>query len=314
MKKYILKRTMKLIPTFISAFIILFLIYTAMPGSILDSSLAKVKNENKIEQKYGFNESRYGKLILMSKKIITGKLEMYNLDDRQKTEYVMPIIFKMAKSDIILIFIVIIFSVIISIPLGVNLSRRKKSKIISLIMYLGMSIPTYVLAIILICYYKNSNFYNNYIVAKFTSAKLLSFDETLKRVITFIALSVTYIAQFTKRVETSTYGLRKRQFVVTATAYGYARRQIEYKYILKNAMIPIITVVGNSFALIFSELIVVQTALKSGGFGGFFLSMVYSRQYDAIFACVLFIIAIVTIFNYLVDLLYFVVDPRIKAY
>lgn len=316
MKKYILKRTVWLILTCIVAFVLAFFIYTQLVGTILDvddKTLHKIaKDIPLIRQRYNMDKPKYVRFIIFFKKLVANKLVLYSLYVKDKPIYIMPMILEKLKTNLILIFSIMIFGSAISIPLGMRFSKRKNSKILTLIMYLGMSIPAYMLAKIIFFKFDDSVLF--YKLVSFSQNAAANLNLNLKDyIIPFVTLSFMYIAQCTKRIKSALLDIRKEEFVTTAYAYGFSRREVEYKYILKNALVPIITFVGGSFSVIFSELIVVQTALGSGGFGAFFLSMVYERQYDAVFACVIFIIAVAAIFNYLVDILYFVVDPRIKA-
>lgn len=315
MKKYILKRTLWLIITVIVAFVIAFFVYTQLVGNILDldaKTLHKIsKNIPEIKRRYDLGQPKYVRLINFLKRMFTNKLELYTVYIKNGPIYVMPIILQKVKTNLIFIFSVIIFGSVVSVPLGIRLSREKSSKILNLIMYLGMSIPAYLLAKVIFLKFMESGFYCNY-MAHNSQDKVINLSMNLKNyTIPFIALSVMYISQCTKRIKSEIPSIMKKEFIMTAYSYGCSRRKIEYKYALKNALVPIMTFIGSSFSLLFSELIVIQTALQSDGLGGLFLSMVYARQYDAVFACVIFIIAIVAIFNYIVDLLYFVVDPRI---
>lgn len=299
------------------AFIIAFFIYSQLVGNILDvdgKTRAKIlKTIPKLVQRYDLDKPNYVKLLMFCKKLFTNKLEYYSLDIRDKPVYIMPMILEMVKTNLALIFSVIVLGSVISILLGMISSRNKNPKAVDLIIYLGMSIPAFILAKVIFLKFFNSKFMYNYINTH-SQIQIQSFDTNFREyVLPFIALSVTYISQCTKRIKAIMPDIRKKEFITTAYAYGFSRKAIEYKYLLKNALNPIITFIGNSFSAMFSELIVVQTALDSNGLGGFFLSMVHERQYDAVFACVVFMIAIIAIFNYLVDILYFVIDPRIKV-
>lgn len=318
MKKYIFRRTLWLIITFLMALAIAFFIYSQLQGSILsvDATVKHkiAKNIPKISAMYNFDKPIYIKFALFIKKFFTNKLVLYSLDVNQAPIYIMPMILQGVKTNMILIFLVVIFGTAVSIPLGMHLSKGKKAKISNLIIYLGMSVPGYVLAAVIFYKYITSALFYKY-VATHTTAQIDSINGNLKDyVIPFVALSIVYISQCTKRIKVTIADVRKKEFITTANAYGCSKRTIEYKYILKNSLPPIITFIGVSFSTLFSELIVVQTALGSNGLGAFFLSMVHARQYDAVFACVTFIIAIIAIVNYLVDLLYFVVDPRITVH
>lgn len=317
MKKYVLKRTVWLIITVIVAFVVAFFVYTQLVGNILDLdsiTLHKIsRNIPEIKRRYDLGQPKYVRLINFIKRMFTNKLEYYTVYIKNGPIYVMPVIIQKVKMNLIFIFSVMIFGSAVSVPLGIRLSREKSSKVLNLMMYLGMSIPTYLLAKVIFLKFMESGFYCNY-MAHHSVDEVTGLSITLKDyIMPFIALSVMYISQCTKRIKSEIPSIMKKEFIMTAYAYGFGRRKVEYKYALKNALVPIITFIGSSFSLLFSELIVIQTALNSDGLGGFFLSMVNARQYDAVFACVAFIITIVAIFNYIVDLLYFVVDPRIKV-
>ena len=104
----------------------------------------------------------------------------------------------------------------------------------------------------------------------------------------------------------------REQFVTTGRAKGLAERAIVYKHALRNALVPTVTVIGISFAVLISGAVVVETVFNIPGLGRLIISAVLRRDYPVVQGVVLVIAGVYMLVNLLVDLSYLVIDPRVK--
>jgi peptide/nickel transport system permease protein len=102
------------------------------------------------------------------------------------------------------------------------------------------------------------------------------------------------------------------EYIKTARAYGFSERKILYKYALRNALIPTITIISLSFAYSLSGAFVVESVFSWPGLGRYAAFSIINSDYPAIMGVVLLVCLIYTIINLIVDISYLFIDPRIK--
>jgi len=105
----------------------------------------------------------------------------------------------------------------------------------------------------------------------------------------------------------------REDFVRTARAKGLTRRQVLWGHVLRNAMIPVMTLMGLQFANLLAGAIVIENVFYLPGLGRLILQSISNRDLIVIRNCVMLLAAMVVIVNFVVDVLYAVIDPRIKA-
>lgn len=121
------------------------------------------------------------------------------------------------------------------------------------------------------------------------------------------------IAVNARQTRASMLGVFREDYITTARAKGQRERKVVMKHMLPNALMPIITSVGNGFARIVAGSAVIESVFAVPGLGLYLLTAINSRDYPVVRACVLFFAAFTAIAMLLVDLVYAFVDPRIKA-
>lgn len=121
------------------------------------------------------------------------------------------------------------------------------------------------------------------------------------------------IAVNARQTRASMLGVFREDYITTARAKGQRERKVVMKHMLPNALMPIITSVGNGFARIVAGSAVIESVFSVPGLGLYLLTAINSRDYPVVRACVLFFAAFTAIAMLLVDLVYAFVDPRIKA-
>jgi peptide/nickel transport system permease protein len=126
------------------------------------------------------------------------------------------------------------------------------------------------------------------------------------------ALGLVQSALIARITRSSMLDVLREQYVTTGRAKGLAERAIIYKHALRNALVPTVTVIGISFAVLISGAVVVETVFNIPGLGRLIISAVLRRDYPVVQGVVLVIAGLYMLVNLLVDLSYLVIDPRVK--
>jgi len=128
-----------------------------------------------------------------------------------------------------------------------------------------------------------------------------------------ISLAVVQAAILARVTRSAVLEVLREDFVRTARAKGLSRRQVLWGHVLRNAMIPVMTLMGLQFANLLAGAIVIENVFYLPGLGRLILQSIANRDLIVIRNCVMLLAAMVVIVNFVVDVLYAVIDPRIKA-
>jgi peptide/nickel transport system permease protein len=128
-----------------------------------------------------------------------------------------------------------------------------------------------------------------------------------------LTLSFVYLAQYSRLARSSMLDVLGSDFVRTARAKGLADRVVLYKHALRNALLPVVTVLGLQFGNVMAGAILVETVFNWPGLGRLAFESVLRRDYPTILGVLLFSSIVVIVMNLLTDLAYRLIDPRIKA-
>jgi peptide/nickel transport system permease protein len=126
------------------------------------------------------------------------------------------------------------------------------------------------------------------------------------------ALGLVQSALIARISRSSMLDVLREQYITTGRAKGLGERLVVYKHALRNALVPTVTVIGISFAVLISGAVVVETVFNIPGLGRLVVSAVSRRDYPVVQGVVLVIAGIYMLVNLLVDLSYIVIDPRVK--
>lgn len=202
----------------------------------------------------------------------------------------------------------------LAIPLGLWAGYKKSSltdNLISFISYIGMSVPSFWLGMILVITF---------------SAKLgwlpsggihtvgaeSAFDTFKHLIMPCIALSLGNLATFIRYIRANTIGQLSEEYVLTAEAKGTSPVNILRKHVLKNTLLPIITLVGMNLASLVCGSFIIESVFGWPGIGMFVMSAIGQRDYPTIMAYIMLSGFILVMGNLLADILYAFADPRIK--
>src|SRR6516162_6675153 len=199
----------------------------------------------------------------------------------------------------------LLVALLISVPAGVRSARRRNrwdDRALSFISLLGLSFPNFALGPILILFFAIS-----------LGLLPVSGSGTLAHlVLPSITMGGSLAAILTRMVRTSMLEELGQDYIRTARAKGLSERVVVYKHALRNAMIPIITVLGLQFGALLAGAIVTETIFSWPGIGRLTIQAISNRDYYVVQGCILAIGLAYVAVNFLTDLVYSVLNPRIR--
>lgn len=314
MLKLITKRLLQAIPILIAVSIFSFLLMWLAPG---DPSQAYISPEmdlvnlEQVRENLGLNESIYVQYFRWLSNLFQGNLG-YSLLNRRP---VLTQIVERLPATIGLMGSSLLFSLIIGILLGIiSAANYQKTidKVINFICYVFISIPSFWFAMLLILFFS-------------LRLKLLpsvgmrtvgvnSFLDLIQHAIMpMIVLSLNRIATITRYIRSSMIGQLNEDYVTVALAMGASRGEILYKYVLKNSLLPIITLLGLSLPSLVSGAFIVESIFGWPGMGQLGMNAIFSFDYPLIMATTMFSSLMLVSGNLIADTLYVLVDPRIQG-
>jgi len=193
----------------------------------------------------------------------------------------------------------------LSVPAGVHSARRRNrwdDRAISFVSLLGLSFPNFALGPILILFF----------AIKLGSLPVSGSGTLAHLVLPAITLGGALAAILTRMVRTSMLEELGQDYIRTARAKGLPERTVVYRHALRNAMIPVLTVVGLQFGALLAGAIVTETIFSWPGIGRLTIQAISNRDYYLVEGCILAIGLTYVGVNFLTDLLYSVANPRIR--
>jgi len=202
--------------------------------------------------------------------------------------------------------ICMILQIVIGTPLGITAAVHQNGfgdRFCMLIALLGVSVPGFWLAMMLVVLFAvNLGWLPPYGVGGIQYF-----------ILPCIANAFAGIASQARQTRSSMLEVIRSDYVVTARAKGLSEHDILYKHALPNALIPIITVVGNGMGMMLGGTVIIESVFSIPGIGSYTTEAINSRDYPVVMGGVLFLGALFSLIMLLVDIVYAYVDPRIKA-
>jgi peptide/nickel transport system permease protein len=319
MKQYILRRLLQLIPTLLGITFLVFIIITAAPGNplsnLVDPSISPADLARRTEQ-LGLNNPWYVQYFTWLKETASGNLG-YSIRYKRP---VVDLIQTRIWPTFLLSFTSLFLSFIIAVPIGVLSATRQYSKIdylFTVFAMTGLSIPVFFFGIAMIKLFAfDIRLFpiGGMVTAGLRHANWLQYAQDVGKhlVLPLVVLSLVGIASYTRYTRSCMLEVIRQDYVRTARAKGLSERVVIYKHALRNALIPVITILGLSLPAIFSGAILTETVFVWPGMGLLNVEAVTTRDYPLLMGINLFLAILVLLGNLLADLLYAVVDPRIR--
>ena len=326
MRKYIVKR---LLLSVMILFCVSFIIYTLMrclPGSFVETramQLSQGAGAKSYDEWMEQLNASYGldKPIVLGFVTWVGDALKGNFGDSWK--YTVPVLDKF-KEVIWLSFVMgaisFVLELIIAIPLGVIAATKQYSKADYLITagaLMGISLPTFFFATLLkLLFSVKLGWFDLYGLVGRNYAQLDSWGQLMDKanhlvlpIITLVIVSVGSLMRYTR---TNMLEVLNADYIRTARANGLSEGRVILRHTLKNALIPVITIIGLQMRNIVAGAVVIENIFNIPGVGQMLLNGIMQRDYFMAMACVLVISAMTIFCNLFVDLAYGFIDPRVR--
>jgi ABC-type dipeptide/oligopeptide/nickel transport system permease component len=197
-------------------------------------------------------------------------------------------------------------AILLSIPAGVRSALRRNrwdDRVLSFVSLLGLSFPNFALGPILMLLF----------AIRLGWLPVSGMGSVSHFVLPAVTMGGALAAILTRMVRTSMLEELGQDYIRTARAKGLSERAVVYRHALRNAMIPVITVIGLQFGALLAGAIVTEMLFSWPGVGRLTISAISNRDYFLVQGCVLFIGLTYVAVNFMTDMVYSVLNPRIKA-
>lgn len=306
MLKYAIKRILLMIPVIIGVSFLIFFIMDMAPGDIVDIMVAEEGlSEAEIvalKESYGLNDTVFERYFRYMLNFVQGDLGVSHITGKPVWDSYM----EKLPATMVLACASILVSVIISIPLGIY-SAIKRGTIVDnscmVLSFLGLSIPNFWLGLMLIIT----------IALNVSWIPTGGFKGLASVILPAITVGTGLTATLARTTRSSMLDVLNKDYLRTERAKGNPEYRVIMKYALRNALIPIMTIAGGQFAVCLGGSVLTETIFSWPGVGRLIVDSLNSRDVPMVVGCIILKSTFIGLVVLIVDLLYAVVDPRIKA-
>jgi peptide/nickel transport system permease protein len=313
MKKYILKRLLSLIPALFIISIVIFSLIHITPGNpaaLMLGDQADAADIEKLREAMGLNDPLPLQYFNWLKDVLRGDFG----DSIYSKESILSILKAHMQPTVSLTIYALLISLAIAIPLGTIAAKKRGSKTdqaISTFSMIGISLPSFLLGLFLILLFAVK--FRFLPVAGYKSVRDAGFLEHIRYMtLPAIALGFMQAGLILRLTRSSMLEVLDSDYIRMAKAKGESEGAIIMKHAFKNALIPIVTVVGVTIMSLLSGATVVESIFNIPGIGKLMITSVLKRDYEVIQAIVLMVSLINVLVCLAVDLLYGIIDPRVR--
>lgn len=311
MLPYMIRRSSLIIPTIWAVISIVFVVVHLVPGNpaqVLLGPFATAAREAAMNKAWGLDNPLYIQYLDYLRNIVSGNLGVSLLSGKSAAVELATVF----PDSLLLGLSAIILATIIGIPLGVFAAMFQDSwidRVALVASLLLISTPDFFLGIVLLLVFSGTLGWLPSIGVG-TMGDPISVLSHL--ILPAIALSAGLLAYVTRMTRTSMIGVLREDFVRTAQSKGVSRRAIIWKHSLRNALIPVLSIVGVGAGQVLGGTVVIETVFARPGVGTLLVNAITGRDYVMVQACVILIATVFVLINLAVDLFYAMLDPRIE--
>ena len=314
MTGYVLRRFLVAIPTLIGISIIIFLLVRLLPGDIVDILLggdntATEEQKQATREQLGLTGSYFEQYWRWASSFVQGDFGF----SYRNTQPVSEILGTALPITLELVILGLLIACVIGIPLGVLSAVKRDSKhdyaarVGGLI---GVSIPSFWLATLLLLF--TSRVFGWVPPLNYTPIYEDPIENLSQFILPAISISVFTLAVVMRMVRATMLEVLGQDYVRTARAKGVKQKVVVSRHALRNALIPVVTVVGFEIGILMGGSAIVEIIFGLPGMGNTLINAIFNRDYPVVQASTMLIAAVFIFANLAVDLLYGVLDPRIS--
>lgn len=314
MRNYLLNRIAMLVPTLIGMSMLIFLMLRLLPGDIVDiiaGSDAQTDSASraKLRQSMGLSDPIPTQYVKWVWQILHGNPG----NSLRSGKPVGQLLLRSLPVTLELALLGVVIATVIAIPLGVITAVKRDtgvdffSRILGLI---GLSLPNFWLATLLLLF--TSKFFHWIPPLKHIALQDDPVGNLKQFMLPALAVAVQMMAIIMRMTRTSMLEVMGQDYVRTARAKGLHGRAVIQGHALRNALIPVATVIGFQLGALMGSSAIVEVVFGLNGIGFTLLQAIFNRDYPLVQAAALYLAVVFVLINLTVDLLYTVLDPRIK--
>ncbi len=311
MKKYLIKRLIQLPLILLGVLVCVFLIIQLTPGdpaATLAGPSAGVAEVEALREKMGLNKPVYEQFADYLSNVMHGD---FGISYVQKTA-ISKGIMTAFKNTVYLIVFARLWSVLVAIPLGILAAVKKDTWLDKLCMggsLMGISIPNFWMALMLM---KLFSFDLGWLPFSGMGSSMFSSDGLLHIILPAFMLGLPQLASIARLTRSEMLEVLNQDYIKTARAKGLRKKSVIFKHALKNASLPLVTVIGVQTGYMLGGSVVIENIFAWPGLGRYSITAIIGSDYPAIQASVLLFALLFLVVNLIVDLMYGFIDPRIK--
>jgi peptide/nickel transport system permease protein len=321
MLTYIGRRLIQMIPLLIGISILNFAIMHLAPGDPIDllaERNATAEQKERIKELYGLNDPIHIQYLRWMQHVLRGDFGRSFVDGQP----VMKSILERLPYTLYLNFLIMVVIYLVAIPVGIISALKQYSKFdhfMTSMAFLGQAVPSFWIGLILIYFFglKLKWLPISGIGTIGLNVKTAGFWATLVDRAAHVILPVTVVAfgsmtGVARYMRSSLLEVIRQDYVRTARAKGLPEKVVILKHAMRNALLPIVTLLGAELPLLFGGMVVIESIFSWPGIGLLSIRAIFQRDYLVVMAINMMGATLMVLGNFLADLLYVVVDPRIK--
>jgi peptide/nickel transport system permease protein len=312
MPGYLARRFLLMLATLLGMSVLIFVLLRVMPGNVADilfdaSGYVDPADRARIEQELGLDRPLVEQYFAWLGAMLRGDLGFSYVSERPAAEEILPRIPVTAQ----LAAWSLLFSVALGVPLGVVSAVRQNTGLdyaLRLVSLSGLSLPSFWLALLIMMAFVHWFGF----IPIYTDTPATAWDAFVMFALPAAAVGFRSSALIMRLTRSSMLEVLRQDYIRTARAKGATEGAVNYRHALRNAMLPVVTIIGIEAAFLFGGLIVTETVFNIPGVARFLVEAILWRDYPIVQTLVMFIAVVVVVVNFAVDMLYAVLDPRIR--
>ena len=312
MAGYLIRRLLLMVLTLFGISVIIFVLLRIVPGNIADilfdaAGMVSAAEKHKLETELGLDKPIVVQYVNWIGGLARGDLGYTYVSERPALEEILPRLPVSAK----LAGLALMFAILFGVPLGVVSAVRQNTAldyVLRVLSLSGLSLPSFWLGLLILMAFVR---YLGWIPI-YTEKPASLWDELLLLSIPAAAVGFRSSALVMRLTRSSMLEVLRQDYIRTARAKGASELAVNYDHALRNAVLPIITIIGIEAAFLVGGLIVTETVFNIPGVARFLVEAIRWRDYPVVQSLVMFIAIVVVTVNFLVDMAYVALDPRIK--
>lgn len=319
MKNYLIRRILEIIPVFLFIVVLVFFLTRSAPGGPVSGMInPRMSPDQKaqITRNLGLDKPVYQQFFTWAKEVVKGNLG-YSIKYQKP---VTAVIGDFIWSTFILSFFSLLISLLIGVPAGIISATKQYTfadTFVTIFSLIGISLPAFFFALLLIKFFAiDHNIFPLYGMLDQSVRGTGFFKESLNLLWHLIlpgtVLGLGSMASFTRYTRSAMLEVIQQDYIRTARSKGLKEMVIIYRHALRNAMIPIITLLGFWIPSLFSGAVLTETIFGWPGLGKISVNSIMARDYPLLMGVVMMGSILTLIGMLLADVLYAIADPRIK--